>query len=478
MKYYKGFFCKVILIVSLLCSFSFVANGKVRPASLFVDGVVLQQKSNVRIWGWAEAGKNISVKGSWDGREYTCQCDKGGRWELSVKTPVADGKSYELILSDGEPLVIRDVVMGEVWLASGQSNMEMPLRGWPKYPLADSFRYIKEAEKYKGRLRFVHVPHNPSLKPVDRLDLRWQVCDSVTAKDFSAVGYFFGRMLSEQLKCPVGIICCTFSGTHVEAWTPEDVLQTYPDVNLRPDYLEMLIPAAQPMVMYNGMIHPLAGYALKGFIWYQGEADVASYDKYALRFSNMVKAWRTAWTDMKLPFLFVELAPYRYVGLARNRAPRLRDAQWQVADKMPNASMICTNDLVNPEECNNIHPSNKFDIGMRLSWLALNKVYHQKEFHADYPRYQKMKADGECVTLSFSNIKDGFASVDSVAGFEICGKDNIYYPATARIEGSQIVVSSNKVTHPKAVQYAYKDFFPGNVKSLDGMPLVPFTTVR
>lgn len=478
MRYYMKNFCKAALMIMLLFSFSSVANCKVRPASLFVDGMVLQQKSNVRIWGWAEAGKKVSVKGSWDGKEYNCQCDNAGRWELSVQTPAADGKSYEMVLSDGEPLVIRNVVMGEVWLASGQSNMEMPLRGWPKFPLAGSLRYIKEAEDYKSKLRFVQVPHNPSLEPVDQLELQWQVCDSVTAKDFSAVGYFFGRMLSEHLKCPVGIISCTFSGTHVEAWSPKDVLLTYPDVNLRPDYLEMLIPAAQPMVMYNGMIHPLVGYTLRGFIWYQGEADVSAYDKYALRFSNMVKAWRTAWNDAKLPFLFVELAPYRYVGLARNRSPRLRDAQWQVADKFPNASMICTNDLVLPDECDKIHPSNKFDVGKRLSWLALNKVYRQKSFQADYPRYQKMKVDGGCVKLSFCNVKDGFATVDKVVGFEICGKDNIYYPATARIEGCEIVVSSNRVAHPTAVHYAYKDFFPGNVKSQSGMPLVPFTTVR
>ena len=478
MRRFIKFFCKTVQIVFLLCSFSSVANCKVRPASLFVDGMVLQQKSNVCIWGWAEAGTTVSVKSSWDKKEYHCQSGNDGRWKLSVKTPAADGKSYELVISDGEPLVIRNVVMGEVWLASGQSNMEMPLRGWPKFPLAGSSRYIKEAENYKDRLRFVRVPHNPSLKPVDRLEVRWQICDSTTAKDFSAIGYFFGRMLSDKLNCPVGIICCTFSGTHVEAWTPEDVLQTYPDINLRPDYLEMLIPAAQPMVMYNGMIHPLIGYTLKGFIWYQGEADVSAYDKYALRLSNMVKAWRSAWNDTKLPFLFVELTPYRYVGLARNRAPRLRDAQWQVADKLPNASMICTNDLVNPEESNNIHPSDKIDVGMRLSWLALNKVYRQKSFHADYPRFQKMKIDCASVPLSFCNIKDGFAPVNTVVGFEICGTDNIYHPATAHIKGNQIVVSSGKVAHPKAVQYAYKDFFPGNVKSRSGMPLVPFTTVR
>ncbi len=471
-------FCKTGLLSVLLLLSCLMVNGKVRPASLFADGMVLQQKSNAHIWGWADPGKKITVTGSWDGKTYNCQSKDDGRWDLSVKTPAADGKSYELILSDGDSLIIRNVVMGEVWLASGQSNMEMPLRGWPKFPLAGASRFIKEAEKYKDKLRFVQVPHNPSLKPADQIELKWTACDSVTAKDFSAAGYFFGCMLSEQLKCPIGIICSTFGGTHVEAWSPKELLLTYPDINLRPDYLEMLIPSAQPMVMYNGMIHPLVGYTLKGFIWYQGEADVSAYDKYALRFSNMVKAWRAAWNDAKLPFLFVELAPYRYTGLARNRAPRLREAQWAVADEMSDVSLICTNDLVSPDEAGNVHPSNKLDVGKRLSWLALDKVYHRNGFPTGYPRFQKMKTKGKSVTLSFLNAEDGFVPVDNVAGFEICGEDNIYYPAAAVFEGCNIVVSSDKVARPKAVHYAYKDFLIGNVKSRKGLPLVPFSTAR
>ena len=471
MKYLKIYSLAVLFL--LLAS---GANGKVHPASLFCDGMVLQQKSNVRVWGWASSSTKVTVITSWDGKEYNCQSKEDGSWDLVIKTPAADNKAYELTLSDGEPLVIRNVLLGEVWLASGQSNMEMPLQGWAKYPLENSERFIGEAENYKDRLRFVQVPHNPSLEPVKQVDLKWTVCDSISAKSFSAVGYFFGRMLADALGCPVGIISSTYGGTHVEAWSPKELLATYPDMNLRPDFLEMLIPSAQPMVMYNGMINPLIGFTLKGIIWYQGEADVSAYDKYAFRFGQMVKTWRNLWNDAKLPFLYVEIAPYRYVGLARNRAPRLREAQWEVADKLSDAAMICTNDLVKANEANCVHPSNKYDVGLRLSQLALSKVYGRKDAKADYPRFQKMKVEGKRVVLSFSNVKDSFAPTDNIVGFEVCGQDNIYYPAKAVIEGQNIIVSSEKVSHPKAVHYAYQDFLPGNVRNQDGLPLVPFRT--
>ena len=247
-------------------------------------------------------------------------------------------------------------------------------------------------------------------------------------------------------------------------------------MNLSQDFLEMIIPSARPMVMYNGMIHPLVGYTIRGFLWYQGESDVATYDRYAQRLTDLIQSWRGLWKNDKLPFLFVELAPYRNVGLARNRGPRLREAQWKVTDALPFCWMVSTHDLVPPAEAEVIHPSNKQTVGERLAALALGKVYAVKNEKCLYTRWKSMKVSGKRAILSFDNLAGGFLPNDTIRGFEVCGSDNIYHPAQARLEGNTIVVTSDKVSKPKNVCYGFQDYLPGNLKNRQGLPLVPFRT--
>ena len=451
--------------------------GEVIPTPLIADSMVLQQKSKVRLWGTARSQTRVTARCSWLQREIVCQSDAGGRWEMQVETPAGSFDSHQIVFSDGEEKTIKGVMIGEVWLASGQSNMEMPLCGWEKYPVAHSSEAIRQSGSFRSRLRLVTVPVKSSyVEQTQAEGLSWHSCTPSTAANFSAVGYYFAIRLVEHFKCPVGVIACAAGGTHVEAWMPRELLSTYPKMNLSQDFLEMIIPSARPMVMYNGMIHPLVGYTIRGFLWYQGESDVATYDRYAQRLTDLIQSWRGLWKNDKLPFLFVELAPYRNVGLARNRGPRLREAQWKVTDALPFCWMVSTHDLVPPAEAEVIHPSNKQAVGERLAALALGKVYAVKNEKCLYTRWKSMKVSGKRAILSFDNLAGGFLPNDTIRGFEVCGSDNIYHPAQARLEGNTIVVTSDKVSKPKNVCYGFQDYLPGNLKNRQGLPLVPFRT--
>jgi sialate O-acetylesterase len=223
------------------------------------------------------------------------------------------------------------------------------------------------------------------------------------------------------------------------------------------------------------MFHPIVGYSVKGFIWYQGEGNVENYDDYATRLHHMILRWRQEFGQGNLPFLAVEIAPCSiYKGRASGRASRLREAQWTVFHNTPNTGMICTNDLVRPDEQLQVHPSKKYEVGLRLSNLALNKVYKKLKTPVDYPEFRKMEVQGSKAILSFTNCKKGFSKNDNIVGFEICGENNVYVPAQTIIKGNLVEVFSNKVEHPQKVRYAFQDFMLGNLKNKEGLPVVPF----
>lgn len=463
----KRFLLFSFCLCILLCT-----EAKIQPAPLFNNGMVLQQKEKVKIWGWAVPETRITLQASWNSKQQTTVSDKTGRWQFFVQTPKASFKTWKLHLSDGEPLVISDVLIGEVWFASGQSNMSMPLQGWEGCPVANSSRYIQTADKYSGHLRFAQQTYLPAAKPSSAATTPWTDCTGETAADFSAVGFFFGSILTETLHCPVGIIHSSCGSSRVESWTPKDLVDSYSNIEGKTDNAKDFNPMT-PSVLYNGMICPFSGYTLKGFIWYQGEANVENYSEYATRLGNMITRWRQDWGNEELPFLSVEITPCLYFGRAKGRAPRLREAQWKVTHAIPRAAMICTNDLVSPEEKRQIHPSRKYEVGQRLAWLALNKVYKQPTAKAHYSEFQKAKFSGNKVLLSFSNTDKGFLPNDSIIGFEVCGNDNVYFPATATIIGNKIEVGAPNVI-PKKVRYAFGDFFLANLRNGHGLPVVPF----
>jgi sialate O-acetylesterase len=462
------------LLLFICCLIYQSTYAGIRFGSLFSDGMVLQQKSIVKIWGWTNALSKITVHTSWDKRAQTAPSDSNGYWQIFLKTPKGNFKNHNLTFSDGHSIsCIKNVMIGEVWIASGQSNMEMPLQGFDNCPIENAAKYIQDAAQYNGRIRFAQIARIPSLTPLDTTKAIWTNCDPQSAKNFSAVGFFFATHLEEKLNCPIGIISCNYGGSRVEGWTPRDLAATYQGLDLSDSALSH-IQQQTPVVMYNGMIHPIAGYTIKGFIWYQGEANVENYDDYAKRLHNMILRWRQEWHRNNLPFLSVEIAPCIYRGRANGRAPRLREAQWIATHTTNNTFTICTNDLVQPEEEFQIHPSDKFSIGLRLSNLALNKIYKKSKEPANYPEFKKIQFKENKAILSFTNTKNGFSITDRIVGFEICGNDNIYVPALAVVKGNLVEVSADKVRQPQKVRYAFKDFEIGNLKNREGLPVVPF----
>ena len=443
------------------------------PNSLFNDGMVLQQQSKVRVWGRAKAQTKVTVKGSWDNKTVSCKSDAEGKWELRLSTPKASYKNYEVTMSDGNKLTIKNVLIGEVWLASGQSNMEMTLKGYYNCPVQNSTRYILGASEYTGKVRMVSITRLPLDQPAEDVEAKWMDCTPQTACNFSATAYFFATQLSDRLKCPIGIINNAWGGASVEAWSPREVVETYPEIKLEPDLFKHP-DSHTPMIMYNGMIAPIARYAIRGFIWYQGETNTPHPELYVKRFSNLIKSWRKVWGQGDLPFIYAEIAPFNYDK--DDGSAFFREAQCEVQDSVTNAWMISTNDLVEEYEHYQIHPHKKFEVGERFCNVALGKVYGVKEFHPESPRYESMEIRHDTIYLSFKNLYNGFGRVENIQGFEMAGPDKKFYPAHAGIDDNRAFVYGAGVKNPVAVRYCFHDFAIGNLCNGEGMPLIPFRT--
>ena len=464
---------KSFLIVFCL-SFIVVAFAKPVLPEIMSDNMVLQQKTNVNIWGFADVGKTIIVKPSWSSISEKTIVDNDGKWIVSIATPKASFTPHSISISDGEEVVLNNVLIGEVWLASGQSNMEMPLNGFWNNPIMDANETIANSGRNKG-IRFVTIPKVASMTPQETVKGMWKESNMETVEEFSATAYHFAETLYKSLNVPIGIIVSSWGGTRVEGWTNREILETYPDIDLDEQAIEALNPMARPMLMYNAMIHPLTNYTLKGFIWYQGESNVGKHDVYAERLANMVNLWRNDWNLGNLPFYYVEIAPFDY---GEGKAEYLREAQYKAQALIPQSGMISTNDLVESYEATNIHPKNKTDVGKRLGYMALSDTYQYNSIVARGPEYKSMEVkDGKAI-LSFNNTDNGFAGTDGLIGFEIAGSDEVFHPATAVIDYSNrtVVVSNENIANPIAVRYCFKNFQIGNLYNTRELPAVPFRT--
>lgn len=454
------------------------AAGKVVPSNMIGDNMVLQQNADVRLWGSADPGARLTVTTSWSDAPATCTTDNRGNWELTVKTPNASFKPQTVTISDGTPLTLNDVLIGEVWLASGQSNMEMPLKGFGGCNIEGGTDEIAASGRWADRVRFFNVPLRQSYEPVDTVDGRWLVPGPDTASDFSATAWYFATRMSEVLDIPVGIVSCAHGGARVESWLPEDILKEYPDVSLEKKDIEAMVHYIRPMLMYNAMFNPVKNYTVNGIIWYQGCSNVGAHSDYAPRLARMVERWRKELRRGDIPFYAVEIAPYDYDSPEQdNKAAYLREAQWKSLDLIPESGMIGTNDLVKPYERMNIHPGDKANVGHRLASLALNRTYGKKQFLCNSPRYAGHKVKGNEVWVAIDAKDNGICRNYDIRGFEVAGRDRKFYPAdNARLnwQTNEIVVSSDKVAEPVAVRYCFKDFESGTLYGGDWLPLIPF----
>ncbi len=315
---------------------------------------------------------------------------------------------------------------------------------------------------------------------METIDATWTVPGPDTAAEYSAVGWNFAKRLNDVLDVPVGIVRCAYGGAKVESWTPREIVETYSDVSLDPADIEKTTHYHRPVLMYNAMFNPVKDYTYKGIIWYQGCSNVGAHTDYPVRLANMVEHWRKEIGEGEIPFYSVEIAPYDYGAEdGKDAAPLLREAQWKATELIPNAGIICTNDLVKPYERYNIHPADKATPGKRLAELALNKTYGNKVFPVVCPRYKGYRIKDGAVWVAIDSPSDGICRNYDIEGFEVAGPDKIFHPADSvwlDWRANEFVVSSKEVPEPVAARYGWRDFLPGNVHAGNYLPLVPFRT--
>ena len=464
---------KRIFLLPLLLTLGLALYAKPVLPEILSDGMVLQQNSKVNIWGKTDPGKTVEVKPCWSKTTVRATANNEGKWLAVIETPEASFTPRTVTISDGEEVMLRDILIGEVWLASGQSNMEMPLNGFHNNPIMDANETIAFSGQYPA-IRFVTIPRVQSFEPQEEVEGRWQVCNPANSPGFSATAFFFAETLHKSLNIPIGIIVSAWGGTKVESWIDRETLETYPDINLSEDVVNKLNPAARPLLMYNAMIHPLTNYVVKGFIWYQGESNVGAHQVYPERLHNMVSLWRKQWDNSDLPFYYVEIAPYIYGNRDETNAAYLREAQFKAQKLIPHSGMISTNDLTEPYELRNIHPRNKTDIGKRLAFMALNKTYGYDRVAAHGPEYNSMEISDGKIIVSFDHAKEGFSRMDGIEGFEIAGEEGEFLPAQAVVRNGKVEVSREGIDQPVAVRYCFRNFQIGNLAGIRELPVVPF----
>lgn len=479
---------QLITAVALMLAAS-VAEAKVRLPHLIGDNMVIQQQSDVRLWGWDKAGETVTVRTSWSGETATAKVGKDGKWLLTVKSPAASYTPLSITFSDSDgSTTINNVLSGEVWVCAGQSNMEMPVKGFGNCPVKDVNKEILDAVNSKG-VRSVKVPSVMSMRPLDDAQCEWRQCNMGTVGEFSATGYFFARMVSRALDIPVGLIEANKGGSRVESWLDEDNLKKYTKEEIK-DSLKMTKNFKwdfhYPLLWGNGTFHPILNYTVKGILYYQGCSNVGDPgNQYSERLKLLVEQWRRDFKQGELPFYFVQIAPYCYGdGLDGISGALLREQQVRASDIIPNSALVCTNDAVYPYEAPQIHPAQKQKVGERLAFHALNKTYGIKTLICESPRYKDMIVQDGAAYLSFDNLADGYSRWGDIEGFEVAGEDKVFHKATATkfwAEGNdprneRIAVSSPEVKNPVAVRYCFKNFQIGNLGNQGGLPLFPFRT--
>lgn len=473
---------KKLILIFLAISFSIVAQAELKMSSICTDGMVLQQNSEATIWGTAKSRSEITLTTSWNDATYTAKTSSDGRWSIKVKTPGASYTPYTItVKGDGSTIRINDVLIGEVWLASGQSNMQMPMCGFFNCPVENAAEYIC-APPAKDKIRMFSVPAELSYEPQDDVNARWRGAESDSVYWMSAVAYFYARKLNQMLDIPVGIIACAYGGARIESWTPKEILETYPDENLTKEHIESLIHYHRPYMAYNAMLHPVKGYSIKGFIWYQGCSNVGKHDQFIERMSNLIGHWRECWddTDASLPFYMVELAPYR--NKPQTATPYfalLREVQHQAAKELPNCGVIVTNDLVESYEQDNIHPAKKKEVGERLAYMALNRNYGFNRVACDSPEAVRCyRLENKCeLGVELTNMNNGINRWMEIEGLEVAGSEGVFYPVTCAqfdAESKILRIRSEFVPDPCEVRYGWGDFKPGNLKNVEGLPVTPF----
>jgi sialate O-acetylesterase len=501
---------RLLLLAVFFSAFGGAVFAAVRPAPLFADGAVLQRDLPVAVWGEANPAENITVQ--FAGHSLSTSADASGRWLVRLPPLPASVEPRSLVIKGDNTVEIRDVLVGEVWLCGGQSNMErqLGLRGGQK-PIVNWQEEAATANFPLIRMFTVKQAHSDTVR--NTASGSWQICNPVNVVQFSAVGYFFGRDLFLKLGVPVGLVHSSWGGTPVEAWTSREVLAASPEGNaslavhaksvadspaklerytadeprLRSEY-EAAVAAAKlagkpapaaptpprdpksdknrPSCLFNAMIQPLVPYTLRGVIWYQGESNNGRPAAYRTLFPAAIADWRARWGQGDFPFLFVQIAPFKTM------TPDIREAQRYTLSVSPATAMVVTTDVGDAED---IHPTNKAPVGARLALAARALAYGEKIVWSG-PAVRSLSTDGAFAVLTFDHVGGGLVAKDGpLRGFEIAGADRKFVPASASIVGETVRVFSPSVSAPAAVRFGWANVPDVNLFNSELLPASPFT---
>ncbi|WP_145308293.1 sialate O-acetylesterase [Gimesia fumaroli] len=505
---------KNVSLLAVTCFVLFCVTTRiqadVRLPHIFGDHMVLQREMPIPVWGWADPGEKVSVE--LGGDRVSTVADEAGKW--MVKLPAQKvGDPVSLTVKGKNTVTLTDVLLGEVWLCSGQSNME--------WTVARSNNFEKEqaAAKYP-KIRHIKIPKRPSGFPQDDVTAEWAACSPETVGNFTAAGYFFGRKLHKDLDVPVGLINSSWGGTRIEPWTPpcgfeqepaleaifkqveltnpanaayKKTLSSYLDsleawaakakagLNAEtpltpppayPTAIQPLTSHGSPTTLYNGMIHPLVPYAMRGAIWYQGESNHREGMLYYDKMKALIGGWRDVWNQGEFPFLYVQIAPYQY----GSESPSILPVFWEAQNKsleIPNTGQVVIHDIGNLKD---IHPKNKQDVGARLALIALAKTYGKEDLVYSGPVFKSLKKEGAKLRVTFDHVGSGLVSRDGkpLNWFEIIGEETDFVPATAVIEGNSVVLSSPKVKQAAAMRFGWHKLAEPNLANKEGLPATPF----
>jgi sialate O-acetylesterase len=456
-----------LLVIIIFLIFSVLSYAEVKLPAIFGDNMLLQQRTEVAVWGWASPNSSVTVKASW-GKTAKTKSDENGKWKVKIATPAAGFTAHTLTVSDGKVLILKNILIGEVWICSGQSNMEMPMKGYKNQPVENGAEDIQNSAH--PNIRLFTVKRHAKTTPQDDTEGAWQEASPETVAGFSATAYYFGRKLYKNLNIPVGLISTNKGGSRIEAWMTPESLKDFPNAPI-PAKDDVLSTNNTPTGLYNAMIHPIVGYGIRGAIWYQGEANASNPPEYEKLFANMVTEWRRIWEVGDFPFYFVQIAPYNYGNL--NSAFQ-REAQLH-CQTVKNTGMAVVLDAESPD-C--IHPPKKRDAGERLALWALAKDYNRKiEYKSPEPAKVDFKDYLTIITFDIDNNIGLTSHGKEIEGFEVAGENRKFYRAKAGIEGNKVFVLSPQVAKPVAVRYAFKDASSAELFSVSSnLPVSSFRT--
>jgi sialate O-acetylesterase len=474
----------ILPALAVLASTILPASADVTLSPIIGSHMVLQRDSACPIWGWADQGEDVTVEFS--GQKQTAKPDAEGKWMVKLQPMKANATGQAMTIRGKNELKLDDILIGEVWLCSGQSNMEFNVKS--------SMNDKEEiAAANDSRIRHIKINNPPAKTPQAKvISNGWQPASPQTVGSFTGVGYFFARELAKNLDVPVGLLGSNWGGTRIEPWTPpigfketptlskiSEKLDSYPETEEKVDKADptkktVSAKLQSPLALYNGRIAPLIPYAIRGALWYQGESNNGEGMLYTEKMKALIGGWRKVWNMPEMPFYFVQLAPFIYGGANPEDLARIWEAQ-TAALKIPHTGMAVTTDI---STVTDIHPKNKQDVGRRLALWALAKDYGKKDLVYSGPLYKSVKFEGDKAVLTFEHAAGGLKTRDGAAPsrFQVAGEDKKFVPAKAEIAGETVVVTGEGVTKPVAVRYGWAHDAEPNLANKSGLPASPFRT--